>query len=160
MNNIYLILGSNLGDRLELIEKGKEEVKKHIGSIVKKSSIYDTEPWGFVHKNTFFNQVICVQTNLNPHDLLEAIHKIENSLGRIRENSQYTARTIDIDILLYNDWIISSPELKIPHPKMLERRFVLEPLIEIAAEVEHPVEKKTLEQLLLECKDEMKVIKL
>jgi 2-amino-4-hydroxy-6-hydroxymethyldihydropteridine diphosphokinase len=160
MNKAYLILGSNLGDRLELIEKSKELVKIQIGSIVKDSSLYDTEPWGFVHKNTFLNQVIYVQTSLNPHHLLEAIHKIEKSLGRIRENNQYNARTIDIDILLYNDWIIHSPDLKIPHPKMLERRFVLEPLNEIAAELEHPVEKKTVKQLLLECKDEMKVIKL
>jgi len=160
MNTTYLIFGSNLGDRLKLIEEATQLVEKNIGAISKKSSMYDTEPWGFVHKNTFLNQVICVETNLTPHGLLGATKKIESSLGRIREKVQevqYTARTIDIDILLYNDWVIKTDDLQIPHTRMAERRFVLEPLTEIAANLEHPVLKKKILQLLDECKDEMKV---
>ncbi len=160
MNTTYLIFGSNLGDRLKLLEEASQLVEKNIGAISKKSAIYDTEPWGFVHENTFLNQVICVQTNLAPHNLLGETQKIENSLGRIREEVQYTARTIDIDILLYNDWIIRTDDLQIPHLKMPERRFVLEPLTEIAANLWHPVLKKTMQQLLDECKDVMKVRKM
>ena len=157
MNTTYLIFGSNLGNRLNLIEEAARLVEKNIGAISKKSAIYDTEPLGFVHENTFLNQVVCVNTNLPPHNLLGETQKIESSLGRIRERVQYAARTIDIDVLLYNDWIIKADNLQIPHLKIPERRFVLEPLTEIAANLVHPVLKKTMQQLLDECKDVMKV---
>jgi 2-amino-4-hydroxy-6-hydroxymethyldihydropteridine diphosphokinase len=160
MNTIYLIFGSNLGNRLKLIEEATKLVEKSIGAISKKSAMYDTEPWGFVHENTFLNHVICVQTKLTPQSLLRETQKIENLLGRIREELQYTARTMDIDILLYNDWIIKTDDLQLPHPKIPERRFVLEPLTEIASNLLHPVLNKTMQQLLNECKDVMKVRKI
>jgi 2-amino-4-hydroxy-6-hydroxymethyldihydropteridine diphosphokinase len=149
----YLIFGSNLGNRLELLEKAKQQVEKSIGNVLQSSSIYDTEPWGFVHKNWFLNIVMAINTNLEPFALLVEIKKIEASLGRIMEDVRYTARLIDIDILFYDDLVLHTPELIIPHPEIPRRKFVLEPLTEIAPDLVHPVLKKTMMQLLKECED-------
>jgi 2-amino-4-hydroxy-6-hydroxymethyldihydropteridine diphosphokinase len=156
MNITYIILGSNLGDRLANLQKAKEMLET-TGVILLNSTVYDTEPWGFVHKNSFFNQVITLQTNLTPFDLLKRIQEIELSLGRIREGVGYIARTIDIDILFYEDIIINTPELRIPHPAISERRFVLTPLCEIAPDLKHPESNKTIRQLLEECEDNLTV---
>jgi 2-amino-4-hydroxy-6-hydroxymethyldihydropteridine diphosphokinase len=160
MSSVYLIFGSNLDNRLEFLEKAKLLVQQRAGNISKSSAVYDTEPWGFVHENTFLNQVVVIHTELSPFTLLAELKKVETLLGRInKESDRYAARTIDIDILFYDDLVINTSELAIPHLKIEKRRFVLEPLMEIAADFIHPVLKKTVEQLLKECEDHSLVSK-
>ncbi len=159
MSITYLIFGSNLGNRLECLEKAKQQSEKSIGNVLQSSSIYDTEPWGFVHKNWFLNQVMAVNTDLEPFALLAEIKKIEASLGRIIEDVRYTARPIDIDILFYDDLVLQTSELIIPHPEIARRKFVLEPLTEIAPDLVHPVLKKTIRLLLNECEDISGILK-
>ena len=159
MATAYLILGSNIGDRQACIESAKRLISADAGAILSFSDMYETEPWGFVHENLFLNQVIAVETNLNPFELLAALKKIEISLGRIRHKERYTARTIDIDILFYDDVVISTPELTIPHAEIANRRFVLEPLAELAPEFIHPLLKMAVKELLAGCDDECGVRK-
>ena len=154
---VILILGSNLGNRHRYLEDARRLVESYIGIVNQNSSIYETEPWGFIDENLFLNQVMEIDTILDPLGVLNEIKKIELQLGRIRANERYGARTIDIDILFYNDLIINTPELIIPHPEMIKRRFVLEPLSEIVAPRIHPVYSKSIENLLSECQDICKV---
>ncbi len=139
MNKIYLGLGSNLGNREHNIKKAYAGIEEHIGNIVKSSSVYETEPWGFMARNAFLNTVSEVETKLTPSGLLDAILMIETLLGRIREEVQYSSRVIDIDILLYDDLIVDEVNLKIPHPHLHKRMFVLVPFCEIAPDAIHPV---------------------
>ena len=159
MASVYLILGGNLGDRFCYMEQARVSISERIGAIRKFSSFYETEPWGFSHDQLFLNQVFEVDTKLNPFEMLECINDIELNLGRVRNKDRYSSRTIDIDILFYDDLVIVTPALTIPHPEMTKRRFVLEPLAEIASEIVHPVLKKTIRQLLLDCEDLCKVYK-
>lgn len=160
MAGIYLILGGNIGDRASLLEMATKKIAMIIGEIEKVSSVYETEPWGFVHETPFLNQIIKVRTKLKPAEAMRRIIDIEKQLGREREGAQFTARTIDIDILFYNEKIIDTQDLTIPHPRLHKRRFVLEPLAEIDCMLIHPVLKKTIARLLSECTDTMKVKKL
>lgn len=153
MSEVYLLIGGNLDDRFSLISKAKDLIEDQIGEIIKESSIYETEPWGFEAEQNFLNQVIKVNTSLTAHSVLGICLGIEYELGRERSSEQYTSRTMDIDILFYNDEIINEKELIIPHPKLHLRRFTLKPLAEVAAEFVHPVFKKTLQELLKECQD-------
>ncbi|HEY4786324.1 MAG TPA: 2-amino-4-hydroxy-6-hydroxymethyldihydropteridine diphosphokinase [Bacteroidales bacterium] len=155
--SVILILGSNLGDRFKYLQEARLHIDETIGSPIIISSIYETEPWGFTHENLFLNQVIQVNTALGPFEVLDKIQKIETKLGRERGNERYTARTIDIDILFYDDLIINTPKLTIPHIEMSGRRFVLEPLAEIVPMMVHPVYLKTVRELLTECEDRCKV---
>ena len=157
MSLVYLILGGNLGDRLEYLAQAKKELGSTIGVITKQSSLYETEPWGFVHENLFLNQVILIETTVEPMILLTEIKKIETSLGRIKGKERYSARFIDIDILFYDQLILNSSDLVIPHTEIEKRRFVLEPLTEISPSLEHPVLIMTCEKLLALCNDECKV---
>ncbi|PCJ89508.1 MAG: 2-amino-4-hydroxy-6-hydroxymethyldihydropteridine diphosphokinase [Flavobacteriales bacterium] len=157
MNTAYLLLGGNLGVRVETLAMTVELIEKRIGQAAKKSSIYETEPWGFQHENKFLNQVIKVKTALLPIELLTKILKIEKQLGRTRNKSQYSARTIDIDILFYNNIIISEKNLQIPHPRLHERKFALVPLCEIASDLFHPILKKSIKKLLENCGDNSQV---
>jgi len=157
---IILLLGSNLGDRLSNLNKAYNKISESTREILVSSSIYETEPWGFQHKNLFLNQVLVVNTDLSPESLLHLLLKIEKELGRKRRQKRFQARIIDIDILFYDDLIISTNKLKIPHPKLHERRFVLEPLNEILPDLIHPVLLKSVARLLKESKDPLLVRKL
>jgi 2-amino-4-hydroxy-6-hydroxymethyldihydropteridine diphosphokinase len=160
MSESYLSLGSNIGNRKFFMEQAEKLIRIEIGSILKRSSLYETEPWGFHHPVNFFNRVLCINTELFPEALLSHCIEIEKQLGRKRENNKYEARCIDIDILFYGDQIVDSENLKIPHPYIHIRRFVLEPLNEIASELVHPILKKEIGQLLKECLDRGKVIRI
>lgn len=151
-----LSLGSNIGDKLSLLTLAKTLILYQIGQILKFSNIYETEPWGVENQETYLNQVISVETVLTPFELLGIIHQIEKNLGRIRE-IHYGPRTIDIDILYYGNHILNTENLKIPHPHIQKRRFILVPLSEISPDMLHPLLKKTNQELLEVVKDNGKV---
>lgn len=153
MKTIFLGLGSNLGDMEENLDEAKIRIGDSIGKIITASSVYQTEPWGFKSENDFLNMVICAETDLSPSGLLGRILMIESQMGRIRCEDQFSSRKIDIDILLYENEIVNEAALKIPHPRMHERKFVLVPLNEIGSGVVHPVLNKTIESMLEACKD-------
>lgn len=153
MATVFLILGGNLGDRTAYLNSAKKNIIENAGNISRQSSVYETEPWGFEHENQFLNQVISLETILEPLILLEKIKNIEKNLGRIKSKERYTARVIDIDILFYDQLIIASPGLTIPHPEIPNRRFVLEPLVELAAEFVHPLLGLSVRKMLENCPD-------
>ncbi len=159
MNQVYLLTGSNLGDRYSLLERAKKIIVDKIGEIIKESSIYETAPWGFESEQDFLNQVIIITTEYLPGEVLQRCQEIEKELGRNRKSEQYSSRTMDIDILFYNDEIIHEQELIIPHERLHERRFTLEPLVEIAPDLIHPVIKKSISDILKECEDKSEVLK-
>jgi 2-amino-4-hydroxy-6-hydroxymethyldihydropteridine diphosphokinase len=159
MGKVYLGLGTNLGDRELNLKKAIDKVEELIGSVVHISSIYETEPVGFKSKDKFLNMVAEVNTSLEPSLVMDMILKGEALLGRVRRGNKYTSRVIDLDILLFGDRIIKNDSLSVPHPKMHERRFVLVPLCEIAPDLVHPVLKKSIKTLLVECQDKSSVIK-
>jgi len=156
----YLLLGSNISPRNDFLNSAKKLIEREIGAVEVCSSIYESEPWGFEAESSFLNEVLTVDTILSASDLLNEIQKIEKRLGRIRKSDvRYTSRTIDIDILFFDDAVISIPGLTIPHAQIPKRRFTLMPLAEIAPDLKHPVLHKSCRQLLEECKDCGKVWK-
>lgn len=157
MNDLYLLLGSNLGDRSFIISKAIEQISKEISKIEATSGLYETEPWGNQKQGKFLNQVVKLQSSEEPEALLEKVLSIEHRLGRTRNKEQNSARIIDIDILFYNEMIHSSEKLIIPHPRIQFRRFVLVPLFEIAPDLLHPVLHKSIAQLLRCCPDKLEV---
>ena len=155
MENVFLLLGSNLGDRYNILSQAENYILERIGVIQKKSSIYESDPWGFEHRNAFLNQVLVVKTEKTPESVLRLAQDIEAELGRIRRSTdEYEGRTIDIDILFYNEQVINQKDLTVPHPLLQDRRFTLQPLVEIAPGMIHPVLKKNMKQLLDECPDD------
>lgn len=151
---MFLLLGSNLGDRLHNLE----EAKRQLGKIVASSSVYETAAWGNINQGSFLNQVVEIESNQAPEDILKRIQDIEISMGRERLE-KWGPRIIDIDILLDDDVVVNTPHLTIPHPEIQNRRFTLIPLFELTNMV-HPVLKKTISQLLEECKDPLPVTRL
>lgn len=159
MHNAYLLLGGNLGDRLNNLNKALLLIEKHIGRIISRSSVYETAPWGFECENMFLNQLVCVETRESPQELFSEILKIEMMMGRKRKASQWGDRIIDVDILFYDEVVLNEDGLKIPHPYLHERRFALIPLTEITNNMVHPGLNKTMGQLLEECTDDLEVTK-
>ena len=153
MKIVFLGIGTNLGKRENNLEHAVASIGLSIGPVLMSSSIYETEPWGFQSEEEFLNMVVKIETDLAPIVLLERIHTIESLMGRVRGPEQFSSRLIDIDILIYEDMIIDEESLKIPHPLIQERGFVLVPFCEIAAELMHPVLKKSFGELLKTCKD-------
>lgn len=152
MNKVYLLIGGNMGDRLANLQATSAAIEILCGAIVQKSSIYETEAWGFKDQPTFLNQALLIETQKNAVDLLTVLLSIELSLGRTR-SIHLGPRTVDIDIIYFNDAIINDNHLVIPHASMAERNFVLTPLTEIAPLFLHPIFKKTNSQLLMDCSD-------
>jgi len=150
----FLGLGTNQGNRQENLKIAVENISISAGEVISFSQIYETEPWGFRSEDHFLNMVIQIKTGLKPIDLLKKLIKIEMIMGRVRCAEKYSSRIIDIDILLYENEIINKTYLKVPHPKIQERKFVLVPLCDIAPEMIHPVLNKTFAALLEECEDE------
>jgi 2-amino-4-hydroxy-6-hydroxymethyldihydropteridine diphosphokinase len=154
MIKVILSLGTNLGNKLENLLLAISEIVEKIGSVKTLSGIYETEAWGFESENNFLNQVILVETDLNPFQLINSCLTIEKKMGRERENSEnYESRIIDIDILFYGEEIINTESLQIPHPMLHKRRFVLVPLNEIAPDLIHFILGKSISKLLEECAD-------
>ncbi len=151
---IFLGLGTNLGDREKNLSMAVDRIGEVIGKVIECSSVYETEPWGFQSENRFLNMVVKVRSSLRPSGLLGRILMIEAQLGRLRNGKGYKSRTIDIDILLYGSVVIKKEELEIPHPRIPVRKFVLEPLCELAPDMIHPVLKVTFAELLAKCGDE------
>ena len=149
----YLSLGTNLGNRVENLQFAIDEINISLGHVRKLSSIYKSKSWGFEGEE-FYNICLEVSSSLSPEKMIKAVLEIERKLGRSRNSQQgYNNRIIDIDILLFDDEIIFYNDLKVPHPEMLNRRFVLVPLSEIAPKVIHPIVKKTIQTCLQNCKD-------
>lgn len=150
MAEVYLGLGTNLGDKEANLNVAIEEIRKRVGEITSLSANYITEPWGFDSQNSFLNAVCKVCTLLSPSEVLSVTQAIERNLGRMKKsiNGQYSDRPIDIDILLYDNLVIDTPELSIPHPLIHKRLFVMEPLTEIAPKLIHPVLHLSMEDIL------------
>ncbi|MGC8803866.1 MAG: 2-amino-4-hydroxy-6-hydroxymethyldihydropteridine diphosphokinase [Bacteroidales bacterium] len=153
MESVFLSLGSNLGDRYGYLQYAHRAIEHRIGGVMAKSSVYESAPWGFASDNFFYNQVLRIQCEVEVTELLLALQQVEREAGRERLTTHYADRTLDIDILFYGDKVVTLPDLIVPHPYITERRFVLEPLCEIAPSFVHPVLQLNLQELLDQCRD-------
>jgi 2-amino-4-hydroxy-6-hydroxymethyldihydropteridine diphosphokinase len=157
--SIFILLGSNLGDRNSNLSYARQEISRSIGEIVTVSSIYKTAAWGKTEQPAFYNQVIEIKSVLIPEKMLSGILEIEKKVGRAR-GEKWGPRIIDIDILFYKDDVLSTETLIIPHPRIPDRKFTLLPLSEIAGNLKHPVTGKTVNEMLAMCTDDLLVEKL
>lgn len=154
--NVCILLGSNLGDAFQQLNLAVKLLEQRGVLVIKMSSIYQTAAWGKLDQPAFLNQALLCSTELTPQDLLKICLLVEEEMGRIR-HEKWAARIIDIDIILFGDLVVSSPNLQIPHPFLPQRRFSLIPLVELMPDFIHPVLKKSMIQLLQECPDELEV---
>ena len=156
---IYLCIGGNLGEREANLEEAMEFIDFNFGDVLAVSSVYESEPWGMTEVPNFLNQVVLLQSELSNEELLREIAELEDFFGRERSAAGYVSREMDIDVLFIGEEIIETETMRVPHPRMHERRFVLEPLAEIASDVVHPEIKKSVGELLASCPDKGQVIR-
>ncbi len=158
MSKVYFSIGSNKGNRSGLINEAIDKIDIIIGKVVLKSSIYETKSWGF-NSNNFYNICILLESTLAPELILNKILAIEKDMGRLKTTDQYSDRCIDIDILFFDNMIVNSKSLEIPHPRIQLRKFVLTPMLELTPDLIHPILNKSIRQLELECDDKDQPIK-
>jgi 2-amino-4-hydroxy-6-hydroxymethyldihydropteridine diphosphokinase len=154
MNRVFLLTGSNLGDRISLLKLAVRYIEKELGSIVNLSHIYRSESWGYKSFSHYFNQCIEIETEYEPNTILEKVLEIEAKMGRMRIAKGYSDREIDIDILFCGQNVIEDRSLNIPHPRIHLRKFALVPMNEIAGDFIHPLLKRSISELLDICPDE------
>ena len=156
MNKAYLLTGGNTGDRKHYLKQAIDLIEESCGKIRKQSALYETEAWGKNDQPSFLNQALLLHTSMNAPELMQQLLAVEEKMGR-RRGEKYGPRIIDIDVLLYNDAILESSIITVPHPEMANRRFALTPLAEIAAGIMHPLLKKSIRELLKVCPDQLAV---
>ncbi len=156
MPRLYLLLGGNLGNRPMYLQQARESLAARLGVLTRSSSIYETAAWGNTEQPAFLNQVLEFKTVLAPEQVLQEINSIEQELGRVRLE-HWGSRVIDIDILFYEDLVLQTQRLTVPHPQLHNRRFTLQPLAELAPAFEHPVLGKSIAELLEICPDALEV---
>ena len=152
MGKVFLLLGANLGNRNQLLRQAADLIAERVGPITRASGLYETAAWGVVDQPAFLNQVLLLETRLEPEAVLGQTQGIERELGRVR-HEKWSARLIDVDILYYDQQVIQTDRLTVPHPFLHQRRFTLVPLAEVAPNFVHPIYQKTTAQLLAACVD-------
>jgi len=160
MHQVFLGIGGNIGNKRTNFDKVYTHITNGLGEIVKHSSVYETPPWGFEADERFWNQVLLVETQLAPIEILQKVKEIESKFERKSDNQRYASREMDIDILYYDDLFLETENLIIPHPRIHQRKFVLVPLNEIAPDFKHPLLRFTSMQMLENCKDSSVILKL
>jgi 2-amino-4-hydroxy-6-hydroxymethyldihydropteridine diphosphokinase len=159
MHQVFLSIGGNLGNKRANFDKVYTHIQNELGYIILRSSVYETPAWGFNSEDPFWNQVLCIETHLNPSEILEKIKKIDAAFGRKRNSEGYSSREMDVDILYFDDQTINTENLTIPHPLMHKRLFVLVPLAEIAPRFVHPVLKLISIEMQNSCEDKSEIKK-
>jgi 2-amino-4-hydroxy-6-hydroxymethyldihydropteridine diphosphokinase len=158
MNIAYLLIGGNLGDREENLSQARSLIEASCGIVREASAVYETAAWGITDQPDFLNQVLMIETMLSPDELMDRLLAAEQEIGRYR-GEKYGPRSIDMDILLFDDIVLDKKHLQIPHPRLAERRFALVPLCELAPQISHPVLGDTILELLSACQDPLPVKK-
>lgn len=155
--DVYILTGSNLGNREHYLEEASKRLEIRIGTTIHRSSVYESESWGYESPNKYLNQVLKITSDLLPQEVLSQCLIVEAELGRTRPKAEVLDRTIDIDILFYGERVVAEPGLTIPHPRIAERRFVLLPMVELAPGFIHPNDGRSMQKMLQDCTDNVGV---